>query len=79
MVSKIEALQMLHFAMDYEERFLPELKNIMEQKLLEYRLPKEKETEAKRLLNILVNESANHFKILNEAFLMVDGSDKNEF
>ncbi|MEM0372851.1 MAG: hypothetical protein QXO69_03380, partial [archaeon] len=69
MVSKTEMLQMIHFAMNYEERFLPELSVLMNEKIQEYRLPKDKELEAKRLLNVLVSESSNHFRLLEEAFL----------
>ena len=79
MLTKEQAIEKIKFAMSYEESLLPELEGILNQKLLTYRLPPEKEQEAKRLLELLISESKNHYKLLMQAQLDVEGSDKDGF
>jgi hypothetical protein len=79
MVSKEDALHMLRFAAEYEERFLPELKTLMDEKILTFRLAPEKQQRALIILDILTKESKNHRQLLIEQYEKTKKSDKNDY
>ncbi len=70
---------MLDDAIELEESFLPELGYLMDEKILEYRLPSEKQQEAHKLLRLLEEQSLNHYKLINEAKKKAEANDKNEY
>ncbi len=79
MVSKQEVIKMLDEAIELEESFLPELGYLLGQKILEYKLPKEKQLQAEELLKLLEEQSLNHYKMITEAKQSILKSDKNEY
>ena len=79
MVAKTDVLQMLDEAIRLEESFLPELGYLLNQKLLEYRLPPDKQKEAEQFLHLLEEQSLNHYKMITKAKEEVINSDKNEY
>ena len=79
MVPREELLGFFKKAVELEESFLPEIGYLMNEKILEYRLPREKEEEALKLLKILEEQSRNHYELLKREFERVLKSDKNEY
>ncbi len=78
-MKKTELLSKIREAVELEESFLPEIGYLMKEKILEYRLPADKEEKAVELLRILEKESRNHYELLKKAFERVSKSDVDEY
>jgi len=79
MATKQEVLKLLKEAMNYEERFLPEIQYLMDERILAYRLTADKTKEARDLLQQLSNQTKNHYKMFSEAYVKINKSDKDAY
>lgn len=70
-------LEMIKNAITLEEKFLPEIHELLENQLFELRLSADNLDESRRLLNILLTESRSHFALLKEAYLQRGGSEND--
>ena len=70
---------MIEQAIEVEEEFLPRLGYLMDQQIKTYRLSSEKEAEAIELLQLLKDQSFNHYNLLKKAINEIEEGNKNEF
>lgn len=71
----MDDLERIRNAITTEEKFLPEIHVLMDERLLELGLSDDKMDEARQLLKILLRDSTNHYNLLKAAYIERGGSE----